>query len=462
MKSFYFIIFIILSSVTIAGTHSGSNNRALSKDLTPIPTNINPDVNLKINIENKKDSYKVGEYISFQVSADKDGYITLWDIGTSGHISRIFPNKYSKNNLYVKAGSKSSIGGDSTDFTFKVTGKSGNNGVFAIWSERIEDQPSSSDFESSLSMSKDLIPLERKRGKSWATDNIKFEIQGIDDDENLFSNYQFNHSGKVYILAMGADTAGLQKANDDAELFSQKMSEMFSASQVNIDLKTNVTRDEFIDGLEELSEIVTPQDIVIIYFSGHGSLVKDDNNDESKGKNKGKTGNDAVFVTYGAEREGLTTDVIVRDDEFASLVNNINTNNIISFIDACHAGGMQRDLLSNKIKYFPWGYKDLSLAPLTTTNANPEPLPIIDSVKGLVLAAAKESDNAIELFNGGYFTYTFLKELYKAKDDNNLFSIFENTKNIVEKETHASQTPIAVGDSNIAKRLRLIRKRGLL
>lgn len=458
MKLFYFIIFIILSNINIAIADTHSKNRILSRDLTPIPTNINPDVNLKINIENKKDSYKVGEYMSFHITADKDGYITLWDIGTSGHISRIFPNEHSKNDLYVRAGSKSSIGGDATDFTFKVTGRSGNNGVYAIWSERVEDQPSSSQFESSLSMSRDMIPFERKKKKSWATDNIKFEILGTDNnnEESLFSNYQFNHSGKVYILAMGADTADLQKANDDAELFSKKMSEMFPASQVSTDLKTNVTRDEFIGSLEELSEVVAPQDLVIIYFSGHGALVKDDNNDE----NKGETGNDAVFVTHGAEREGLTTDVIVRDDEFASLVNNINTSNIISFIDACHAGGMQRDLLSNKIKYFPWGYKDLSLAPLTILNGNPDPLPIIDNVKGLVLAAAEERDNAIELFNGGYFTYIFLEELHKAKNNSNLFSIFKNTQNIVEKDTSAFQTPIAVGDNNIAKKLKLIRKRG--
>lgn len=423
-------------------------------NLAPIPINTNPDVNLAITIKGNQYTYQLGDQMSFQVIADKDGYITLWDIGTSGKITRIFPNQFSDENFYVKAGSDTSIGGESTQFVFEVTGKTGSNDVYAIWSEKIEDQPKEGTFNDILTFSKNMIRVMPKTQKSWASKKITFDIidkqQQVEEKEKILPTskrpYIFNHSGKVYVVAMGANTSDLQQANRDAEKFIAQLAQHFTAKQYNPILLPNVTKKQFIENLEDLSSYITPDDMVFIYFSGHGVLVKDDNNDE-------KGGNDAAFVTTNIGQGGLTNDTIIRDDLFAGLINRLNTKKIISVIDACHSGGLSKSLGNYRVKSYTGVYQDKDLFPIALSIPNPDPLPILNEVKGLVLAAAEENYMAIEVSQGGVFTLAFVNVLLQAEKGDDLFSIFDKTQYAVKENTKKHQKPTAVGNKKIAKKL---------
>jgi hypothetical protein len=84
-----------------------------------------------------------------------------------------------------------------------------------------------------------------------------------------------------------------------------------------------------------------PQDRVLFYFSGHGSQVPDENNDE-------KDHFDEVLLLYDAtltERHGRQTlNGVLLDDHFGSMLAKIRSRNILVILDACHSGSATRSV----------------------------------------------------------------------------------------------------------------------
>jgi TolB-like protein len=76
-------------------------------------------------------SYAIGEKVTLYVQADRDCYLTLVDIGTSGNLTVLFPNAYEKNNR-IQAGRRYEIPGPSYGFDIHVAGPSGVERVKAI------------------------------------------------------------------------------------------------------------------------------------------------------------------------------------------------------------------------------------------------------------------------------------------------------------------------------------------
>ena len=84
-----------------------------------------------------------------------------------------------------------------------------------------------------------------------------------------------------------------------------------------------------------------PQDNIYIHFSGHGTHVKDNNNDE-------KDGRDEVFVPCDY-RKGL-----ISDDMLFSIISTTNCNTLLVF-DCCHSGSIcdlpyRYDCVNNTLK----------------------------------------------------------------------------------------------------------------
>lgn len=101
-------------------------------------------INLKVRIwvDRRSQTYSLGESIQFFVTVNKDSYITLLDIGTTGKTHIIFPNKLNENN-FVKAGTIVSVPPTlEKKFTFKVSGSKGVEVIKAIaTTEKIEILP---------------------------------------------------------------------------------------------------------------------------------------------------------------------------------------------------------------------------------------------------------------------------------------------------------------------------------
>lgn len=101
-----------------------------------------------------------------------------------------------------------------------------------------------------------------------------------------------------------------------------------------------------------------PQDRVLFYFSGHGSQVPDENNDE-------KDHFDEVLLLYDVtltQRQGRQTlNGVLLDDHFNSMLASIRSRDILVILDACHSGSATRSIqltprsipVSNaQVKYF--------------------------------------------------------------------------------------------------------------
>ena len=73
-------------------------------------------------------------------------------------------------------------------------------------------------------------------------------------------------------------------------------------------------------------------DRVLLYFSGHGSYVPDDNGDETEDQR------DEVLVLHDTRFEGGEMRDFLRDDEFGRLLAALPSQNVLVLIDACHSG----------------------------------------------------------------------------------------------------------------------------
>ncbi len=93
----------------------------------------NKDKSFKINLSvvEPKPSFQIGDTVSFQFSAEQDCYLTLIDIGTSGKVTKMFPNKMNESNK-VEAGKTYTIPAADSGFIFKVEGPDGIEYVKAI------------------------------------------------------------------------------------------------------------------------------------------------------------------------------------------------------------------------------------------------------------------------------------------------------------------------------------------
>ena len=86
---------------------------------------------------------------------------------------------------------------------------------------------------------------------------------------------------------------------------------------------------------------IEPEDRVLIYFSGHGSQVPDENNDE-------KDKFDEVLLLYdttlSVKNGRQTLEGVLHDDRFHKMLAQIKSRNILVILDACHSGGATRSL----------------------------------------------------------------------------------------------------------------------
>ncbi len=243
-----------------------------------------------------------------------------------------------------------------------------------------------------------------------------------------------------FILAMGANTGKVKLAHKDARAFAKAMQKRFKVPASHICTLTSVTRWQMRDALEKLQKIVRKQDQVIIYFSGHGTFLPDNNADEPDCV-------DEAFVTAYKKDPAVES---VRDDQFVRLVNKIGTQKITTFVDTCFASGLRKGGKKScpkvKNKFLVKGRAGTALR-----GKNCSVKRRLAQLKGVLFAASKEEQIAWEVKNkGGRFTYTFLN-MMKKHPDASLKKIFKLTKKKISTATRGTicyQQPVMKGIAN--------------
>lgn len=92
------------------------------------------------------------------------------------------------------------------------------------------------------------------------------------------------------------------------------------------------TREGFLSGLRQIAEQARPEDVVLLFYSGHGQQVPDTDTD-----NRELDGLDETLVLF----DGSLT-----DDEVVRAIDPIRAGTVVLAIDACHAGGFADDFVT--------------------------------------------------------------------------------------------------------------------
>src|SRR5688572_30012080 len=93
----------------------------------------NKDSKLKVSVwaDREDSTYEIGEEAVFFFKADQDSYVTLLNVGTSGRITVLFPNKWDKEN-YVRAGKVYRVPPEDAGYKFQMGGPAGTEVLKAI------------------------------------------------------------------------------------------------------------------------------------------------------------------------------------------------------------------------------------------------------------------------------------------------------------------------------------------
>ena len=147
-------------------------------------------------------------------------------------------------------------------------------------------------------------------------------------------------------------------------------------------------------GLGWLRRHADEEDLVFVYFAGHGYQGLDDDGDEADGV-------DEFLVLHDTVRDAVE-DTALRDDEFGRFLDLIESKHVMVIFDSCHSGGASRSLSSGT-------------RPLEDT------FDLFNdfSLEGkLVFSAAREDQEALEneALGHGIFTYFLIQGLEGAAD----------------------------------------------
>ncbi len=181
-----------------------------AKDIVEVASSIenpNKDFGLKLSIVNDKTSFAVGDEIRFTFSAERDCYVTLLDIGTSGKVHKLFPNKWHESNK-VEKGKSYAIPPDGADFVFKVHGPAGKEYVKAIATlkpvEKLEgavaiSKGAFSEIRDAGVVLKDIgMELAQQDTKTWAETTISFDITDVKTSSEKPMSLKLWSEKKVY------------------------------------------------------------------------------------------------------------------------------------------------------------------------------------------------------------------------------------------------------------------------
>ncbi len=132
----------------------------------------NDEFGIKVYAD-KKD-YQIGENLIFTVTAKKNCYLTILDVGANGDITVIFPNAYRKSN-FIKAGEKIKIPAPDYNFNFNILGPPGLERIRALATK-------SSDFPIKLNLQNGFHSISKQ------------EIAGLKSVKALASRFNSRQS----------------------------------------------------------------------------------------------------------------------------------------------------------------------------------------------------------------------------------------------------------------------------
>ncbi len=138
-----------------------------------------------IEIEGGRSSFGIGEKVSFHATSDRDGYLTLVDLGTDGTVVMLFPNQHQPAVL-IEAGQTISFPTEEMDFDLQIFPPAGRGMVRAFVTPEPLDVPMNGEYpEGDESFAKAIADAVKAtagmiegavRLDTWATASLVYDI----------------------------------------------------------------------------------------------------------------------------------------------------------------------------------------------------------------------------------------------------------------------------------------------
>lgn len=91
----------------------------------------NPNPGLAASVSTEKSEYRIGDYVTIKLRAEKDCYVTLLNWDETGKLTQLFPNAFDSDN-FIRGGETYSIPSRRSDFDFALSGNAGTERVLFI------------------------------------------------------------------------------------------------------------------------------------------------------------------------------------------------------------------------------------------------------------------------------------------------------------------------------------------
>lgn len=216
----------------------------------------------------------------------------------------------------------------------------------------------------------------------------------------------------------------------------------FSAGSVAILTDRYATRDGILRNFERLIDAAGPNTAVVVYFSGHGSAVKDMDGDE-------KDGWDDTLVPYDSGR-GRVENRDITDDELNIFLSRLSrkTKKITLIIDAA-TGGATATRGFGQVKAAPADYRERRADDRMSYRGRGLEIDLRDVI--IVSAGASGSlvvegsfGDPEDPVTGGVFSYYLTRRLWESGADSRWQDVFEQIS--ADMLTRGSPRPIFEGD----------------
>ncbi len=290
MKKRFLHLFLVLAAictVILAGAafakEEGDPKDIVVEDLSRIRSD-NPDFTISIKPASRSGKFCIGEEAEFTFTSSQDAYLTIIDIGTSGKVHVIFPNKRHKDNK-VKAGKKYRIPVKGSDFVFKVRGPEGVNYIKAIGTLKpfrcfpdealLYGKGPFPELRDPVKAVKDLaVELRKQDAKGWTEAETNFTIvrrcePGEDDDRRIGERERGDWIVKLWTdrksYKPGAPVSFFFYSERDCYL---NLVDYGTSGKVRIIFPNRYQKDNFIKGGEVVEIPAVPEDEFLFRVQG--------------------------------------------------------------------------------------------------------------------------------------------------------------------------------------------------
>ncbi len=130
----------------------------------------------------------------------------------------------------------------------------------------------------------------------------------------------------------------------DVRLMEKVLKEQFRLKNIEVLVGPKATRKGILDGLEGLVKRTRPGDTVFIYFSGHGTRLKDKNGDEKDRYDEALVAHDFNY------KQGIVSGVVL-DDEWGAFMDRLGDRRVIAVMDCCHSGTTARSIPRKQYRF---------------------------------------------------------------------------------------------------------------